>query len=73
MTHTESFKRFTAQPIGRAKLYLIDYATTVETKRAVQRLFNTATDMQLRTVAAMTESVQPNESDFVTFLNAATK
>ena len=27
-THAESFERFAAQPVGRAKLYLLDYAQT---------------------------------------------
>lgn len=73
MTHQEYFNRFQAQPIGRAKLYLVDYATNAETMAAVQALFQVALPLKVRTIAAMTESTQPNTSDFLYTLKTATK
>lgn len=67
MTHTESFKRFNAQPIGRAKLFLIDYAQTNTDGRGRRQLYaytKVASELSIRTFAAMVESTQPNASDF---------
>lgn len=67
MTHTESFERFCAQPIGRAKLYLIDYAQTkadAATRSLLAQYLRTGSTLSLRTFAAAVESTQPNTADF---------
>ena len=67
MTHEESFNRFCAQPIGRAKLYLIDYAQTHTDAPGRLRLSDylaAASTLSIRSFAAQVESTQPNASDF---------
>jgi len=73
MTHTESFNRFCAQPIGRAKLYLIDYAQTMTDGRGRRQLYaytKTASTLSIRTFAAQVESTQPNRADFTHLIEA---
>jgi len=67
MTHIESFNRFCAQPIGRAKLYLIDYAQTkanTDTRALLSDYLATGSTLSIRTFAAGVESTQPNRLDF---------
>ena len=67
MTHTESFERFAAQPIGRAELYLLDYAQTNTDGRGRRQLrayTAAASALSIRTFAALVESTQPNADDF---------
>ena len=67
MTHDESFIRFCKQPIGRAKLYLIDYAQTktdAPGRRQLRDFMSIASELSIRNFAAMVESTQPNASDF---------
>ena len=64
--HTASFKRFCAQPIGRAKLYLLDYAQgrdALTTRRMIDYL-SIASELSIRTFASLVESTQPNGADF---------
>ena len=67
MTHTDSFNRFCAQPIGRAKLHLLDYAQThtdAEGRRKLAQYLRQGSRLSIRAFAALTESTSPNTSDF---------
>lgn len=72
LTHNESLKRFSAQPIGRAKLYLLDYCNTksdLPHKLILNDYLAKASDLSIRTFAAGVEAFQPNRSDFEYLLN----